>query len=36
MPQYTDEEGNSVLTGILDGDGGRQFEAIWQYLATVR
>ena len=30
MPAYTDEAGNSPLVKILDGDGVRQFEAIWQ------
>ena len=32
MPVYFDEEGRSPLTEILDGDGPRQLEAIWQYL----
>ena len=30
MPAYTDEAGNSPLVKILDGDGVRQFEAIWK------
>lgn len=32
MPVYFDEEGKSPLTEILDGDGTKQREAIWQYL----
>jgi type 1 glutamine amidotransferase/cytochrome c551/c552 len=32
MPAYADEEGRSVLTGILDGDAARQFDAIWRRL----
>ena len=31
MPVYFDEEGNSPLYDVLDGDTNRQLEAIWQY-----
>ncbi|HVR73860.1 MAG TPA: DUF6797 domain-containing protein, partial [Planctomycetota bacterium] len=36
MPAYTEEDGRSVLTQLLGGHGPLQFEAIWQYLGTVR
>ncbi len=36
MPAYTDEDGITSFTNILDGDGRRQYEAIWEYLETVR
>ena len=32
MPVYFDEEGNSPLYDVLEGDSGRQLDAIWQYL----
>jgi hypothetical protein len=32
MPVYFDEEGRSGLTDILDGNGTKQREAMWQYL----
>jgi hypothetical protein len=32
MPGYFDAQGRSQLTEILDGDGARQIEAIWQYV----
>lgn len=33
MPMFFDEEFRSVLADIYDGDGAKQIEAIWQYLA---
>lgn len=36
MPQYTDVHGRTPIKDILDGDGARQFEAIWHYLAQGR
>jgi mono/diheme cytochrome c family protein len=32
MPVYFDEMGQSPLTDVLDGDGAKQIDAIWQYL----
>lgn len=32
MPVFFDEQLRSVLLDVLDGDGSRQIEAIWQYL----
>ena len=32
MPVYFDEEGNSPLYDVLDGDTNRQLDAIWHYL----
>lgn len=32
MPVYFDEEGRSPLADVLDGDGAKQRDAIWQYL----
>ena len=31
MPRYSDEEGYSTLTDVLEGDATDQFNAIWQY-----
>jgi hypothetical protein len=37
MPAYADASGTATpLAEVLGGDAGRQFEAIWQYLETVR
>ena len=32
MPAFADAEGKSALRDVLDGDAGKQFESIWQYL----
>ena len=32
MPVYFDEEGRSPLVDVLDGDGAKQLDAIWEYL----
>jgi mono/diheme cytochrome c family protein len=32
MPTYFDEHGKSQLTTILDGDGAKQINALWQYV----
>lgn len=34
MPVYFDETGRSPLADILDGDGTKQIEAIWEYLRS--
>lgn len=34
MPKFADEEGKTPLTDFFDGDAGKQYEAIWQYLRT--
>ena len=34
MPRYSDEEGYSTLSDILEGNATDQFNAIWQYLKT--
>ncbi|MCA9412316.1 MAG: hypothetical protein KC944_13960, partial [Candidatus Omnitrophica bacterium] len=36
MPRYTNEQGNTPLVTLLDGEGERQFEAIWNYLLRGR
>ncbi len=36
MPRYTSEHGNTPLVTLLDGEGVRQFEAIWHYLLRGR
>jgi len=36
MPAYTDEVGESPLPGILGGNGRRQFQAIWQYVESLK
>lgn len=35
MPQFVDEDGFTALYDVFDGEAERQFEAIWQYLATL-
>ena len=32
MPVYFDPQGHSQLTDILDGDGEKQVNAIWDYV----
>ena len=32
MPVYFDEEGNSPLTDVYEGNGDKQISAVWQYL----
>ena len=32
MPRYSDEEGYSTLTDVLEGNAADQFNAIWQYI----
>jgi hypothetical protein len=32
MPQYTDAQGKTPLKEFFDGDGQRQFRAIWEYI----
>lgn len=32
MPRFADDDNKTALTETLEGDGARQFEAIWQYL----
>ena len=36
MPRFLNESGASTLPGFCDGDADRQFEAIWQYLRSIR
>lgn len=36
MPKWTDARGRTGLTDVLGGDAVQQFEAIWQYLQTLR
>jgi mono/diheme cytochrome c family protein len=36
MPKFADDEGKTPLTGFFDGDARKQFDAIWQYLRTVK
>ena len=36
MPKYTDDEGASALTDVLDGNAEKQFGAIWDYFHTIR
>ncbi len=36
MPQFAADDGTTPFTDVLDGDGRRQFEAIWQYLLQGR
>jgi hypothetical protein len=37
MPAYADASGSATpLAEVLGGDATRQFEAIWQYLGTLR
>ena len=35
MPKYADEEGQTQLTDVLDGDAQAQFKALWEHLRTV-
>lgn len=35
MPSFIAEDGSTPLKQVLDGDGRRQFEAIWQYLLSL-
>src|SRR6185295_627512 len=32
MPVYFDEDGRSPLTEVLEGDGAKQIESVWQYI----
>jgi cytochrome c2 len=34
MPKYADPKGRTQILDVLDGDGARQFESIWQHLGT--
>ena len=36
MPRYTNADGSGVSAEILDGDSRKQFEAIWEYLKSVK
>jgi mono/diheme cytochrome c family protein len=36
MPKFADEEGRTPLTDILDGQARDQFDAIWQYLHSLK
>ncbi len=36
MPAYTDEDGRTALSEVHEGDGRKQFGAIWEYLSTFR
>ena len=36
MPKYTDDSGKTGFVDVLDGDGRRQFDAMWHYLKTLR
>jgi hypothetical protein len=36
MPRFSDDEGRTPLTNILEGNAIDQFDAIWQYLHTVK
>jgi mono/diheme cytochrome c family protein len=35
MPRYVDERGVTLLADILEGDGRRQFRAVWEHLALI-
>lgn len=35
MPKYADEDGQTQLTDVLDGDAEAQFKALWEHLRTV-
>lgn len=36
MPSFIAEDGTTPIKGVLDGDARRQFEAIWEYLQSLR
>ena len=36
MPKFADEEGKTPLTDFFAGDARQQFEAIWQFLRTLK
>ena len=36
MPRFADDEGRTPLTDILEGKATEQFDAIWQYLHTIK
>ena len=36
MPRFADNEGNSPLTEVLEGDIRKQYEAIWEYLLSLK
>ena len=36
MPKFSDDGVNTQLTDVLDGKAAQQFDAIWQYLQTVK
>lgn len=36
MPKFADEEGKTQLTDFFEGRGAEQFDAIWQYLQTLK
>jgi cytochrome c1 len=36
MPKFADDEGKTPLTDILHGDARAQYEAIWQYLLSLK
>src|SRR4030095_4383639 len=36
MPRFADDEGKTPLTTFYDGNAHDQFEAIWQYLRTLK
>jgi hypothetical protein len=36
MPRFSDDEGRTPLTDLLEGKASDQFDAIWQYLHTIK
>ena len=36
MPRFADDEGKTALTEFYEGNARQQFEAIWQYLRTLK
>jgi len=35
MPEFADDDGASTISGILDGDVEKQFDAIWQHMRSL-
>jgi hypothetical protein len=36
MPKFADDEGKTPLTQYYEGDARKQFDAIWEYLRTLK
>jgi hypothetical protein len=36
MPKYADAKGKTAFGDVLEGDAAKQFEAIWEWMLTLK